>query len=445
LSFAEEGLRTQMREKKKEKKISSRRQKKLPRTKLGKSKAKGLGRKKVNSSKSDLSQVKNLKIVKSIDNETLPPVTPFLGRQLRPKSGRTIGYYIAASFLSLLGVLFLTQNDVREEASPANENGPVVSDTSMSPRTPAAADKMNSERNSQIQSQKSNAETSAQQISGEDKIYKGPLAEEFKLALGLTLAERVALWSSYIIGGGQHLEAISKLVGNTQVDDIVPIIPKHYDCTTFVETVSALALSDSPGQFVPLLLGIRYKEGKTDFTARNHFTELDWIPNNRKAGILTDVTQAIAKENGLPILVSRKEINRQKWLIDRAKKEGVPDERLKSNDFSGQIALEAQVPYIKIDQIKSVIGKIPDGSILNFVHNPDRRHDTVITHQAILVSEGGKYYLRHASKTGLVRSNEIFSYLKKQQGLKTSWPLIGININQLRDSSSSSNRLNETM
>ena len=53
-----------------------------------------------------------------------------------------------------------------------------------------------------------------------------------------------------------------------------------FDCTTFVETVMALSLDSDLNSAMRTLQKIRYKDGQIGYATRNHFIELDWVPNN---------------------------------------------------------------------------------------------------------------------------------------------------------------------
>ena len=65
------------------------------------------------------------------------------------------------------------------------------------------------------------------------------------------------------------------------------------DCTTFIEYVSAHALSDRRNEsFADLLQRIRYRDGRIDgYVSRLHYTS-DWIDNGIRHGFLEDITAA---------------------------------------------------------------------------------------------------------------------------------------------------------
>jgi len=74
-----------------------------------------------------------------------------------------------------------------------------------------------------------------------------------------------------------------------------------FDCTTYVETVTALALSREPKEFEGWLKKIRYWKGKVDYLNRNHFACGDWVPNNEGWGLFTDITKTLAGPKGTKV------------------------------------------------------------------------------------------------------------------------------------------------
>lgn len=64
-----------------------------------------------------------------------------------------------------------------------------------------------------------------------------------------------------------------------------------FDCVTYVETIIALAHAKDFSEFQEKMLDLRYRDGVADFTHRNHFTSVDWNPNNIQKGYLSDMTR----------------------------------------------------------------------------------------------------------------------------------------------------------
>ena len=88
-----------------------------------------------------------------------------------------------------------------------------------------------------------------------------------------------------------------------------------FDCTTFVETVMALSLDSDLDAATRTLQKIRYKDGQIGYATRNHFIELDWVPNNVRSGYLRDITSDMAGRNGVKI---SKTISKRKWYLRKS-------------------------------------------------------------------------------------------------------------------------------
>jgi hypothetical protein len=371
--------------------------------------------------------------------KTSPTLFPPVITQVDQKRRRNVGYMTASTLVVALGVLLVSQNEFKDE-----------NNYSTSSAITQAKESQNSAPNltAPVSSEVNATATKKQDGNIAQKAITGPLADEFNLARSLSSSERIKFWSAYIEGDEDHKEKVADLASGFTVEDVAPIIPKKYNCTTFVETVAALSQSDSPDQFITRLIAIRYKEGAANFYARNHLPESDWIPNNQKAGILKDITTSIAQTHGFVAQISRKEIPRNKWLNARAKQEGVLKNLrniASTREEAAEIPIQAEVPYIKLSQLKEVVAEIPDGTVINLVHDADNRHTGVITHQGFLIREGNQYFLRHASNNGIIRNSELFNYLAKLQKQKKRWPVVGVNLNQFSDSSSSTKRFSDAM
>lgn len=100
----------------------------------------------------------------------------------------------------------------------------------------------------------------------------------------------------------------------------------RFDCTTFIETVMALALSHEPKEFNHVLEKIRYRSGKVSFVMRNHFPDLDWIPNNTANGTLRDITKEVAADRRTEEAVTM--IDKRKWF------ENLPVEEIQIKNLS---------------------------------------------------------------------------------------------------------------
>jgi hypothetical protein len=202
-----------------------------------------------------------------------------------------------------------------------------------------------------------------------------------------------------------------------------------FDCTTYVETILALALSKNVDEFEDKLNNIRYENGEIDYLKRNHFTDLQWIPANIENGVLSELTFDIAPPQD--VLIAEALINFPNWirshkveqikvpLISLEDKERLLQELKEEARFYE--AQRVKLPYLAISLILArpkLLSKIPSGVIVNFVRpNWDLTevagtHQN-ISHQGFLFRSQETLYLRHASTTGKVEELPFIDYLKR--------------------------------
>lgn len=217
-----------------------------------------------------------------------------------------------------------------------------------------------------------------------------------------------------------------------------------FDCTTFIETIMAMAISRDVNEFETNLDNIRYIDGDVDYLKRNHFTDLQWIPENVKSGYMSEITHEIVKPANLKI--AEAVVNYGGWL--RSHKLNQIIVPMASSEEKESLLQElhsmavnytptvARVPYIEINWIlnnPAVLNKIPHASIVNFVRpNWDLTeaagtHQN-ISHQGFLFRIGKVLYLRHASTSGKVEEVPFLDYLKRFQNHAT---LKGIHLMKL--------------
>lgn len=208
-----------------------------------------------------------------------------------------------------------------------------------------------------------------------------------------------------------------------------------FDCTTYLETIMALAMSRDVSEFETILDKIRYENGEVDYLKRNHYTDLQWIPFNVQNGYMAEINDKIVSPK--EILIAEALINFPNWLrsikIDQiivplasqAEKESLLSElHAEAQNFRAQIA---KVQYVAISTLlaqPSILNRIPTGTIVNFVRpNWDLTevagtHQN-ISHQAFLFRKAGVLYQRHASINGKVEEIPFIDYLKRFQNHAT--------------------------
>lgn len=210
-----------------------------------------------------------------------------------------------------------------------------------------------------------------------------------------------------------------------------------FDCTTYVETVLALAISkeNDPNDVLTNLTKIRYRNSVVDFYTRNHFIDADWIPNNK--WLLTDVTQKLGGQE--EVAIAEALINKPGWYSKFTTKRlnrknlseaelGLLVEKLHRGGSSEE-SKNVAIPYVKLSAIfdesgtvinEKILDRMPEASVVNIVRPNWNLSEVIgtnmnVSHQGIVIRKSdGKLYLRHASSAGDKVVSEILlvDYLK---------------------------------
>ena len=208
------------------------------------------------------------------------------------------------------------------------------------------------------------------------------------------------------------------------------------DCTTFVETVMALSLHSDLDSATRTLQKIRYYDGQIGYATRNHFIELDWVPNNVRAGYLRDITSGVAGRNALEI---HKTISKRRWYLRKslASLEGgfTEDEKrrlvFKLRHLGRRFPdRRATLTVLPLKELPLALANIPSGTIANLVHANQRYKETIVSHQVFLIKKSDGWYVRHAASDKTVEDDpiDILAHYKDSR-----WQLIGLNLNVLHD------------
>ncbi len=196
-------------------------------------------------------------------------------------------------------------------------------------------------------------------------------------------------------------------LGEGKAPDTDPLIRFDvFDCTTYVETVMALSLA-SQSEVVKVLNQIRYADGVPSIETRNHFTSLDWIPNNVKKGFLKDITFQTfpMKAYQLQTLIDKKTWFQKNLAINVEEKE-----------------VSSKLSIIKISEIlenERLLEQIPNGTVINFVTKNNSLKEKIgtdldIVHQGLVFWVDGQLVLRHARNHSYgVVEDRLIDYLKK--------------------------------
>ncbi len=250
-------------------------------------------------------------------------------------------------------------------------------------------------------------------------ITSARLVSYFEQVQNKPLGERIAFWSENLL---KNPGLLSVMGHGPTIEDTAPVFPTAYDCTTYVETVGALARSENGEVLADRVIAIRYHDAKPGFDTRNHFPEADWIPNNEAAGILKDVTVSIARQTGFVVSFVNKDIDKVAWF----KAQGM-SARAVASDAEGKGVTTVRLPYLPIERIGDALKHIPQGSVINVVRASRDRYPVLISHQGLLIWKDGVPYFRHASRSRLIRETPFAEYVESLRGMP--WKVIGFNVN----------------
>lgn len=179
--------------------------------------------------------------------------------------------------------------------------------------------------------------------------------------------------------------------------EVLTINIDELDCTTFVETVAALAMTvgqhrGSWRDFVNNLESIRYREGKMDgYASRLHYIA-NWIVDNSYRGNVKDAATLFPKVNYVTKSINFMTANRDKYP---ALADSTEFTRIKSieNGYRNH-----RFPYIKTLDLanKDTKKAFRTGDLVALTTN---LKNLDVTHMGIVVLIDGEPYLMHASSS----------------------------------------------
>ena len=220
--------------------------------------------------------------------------------------------------------------------------------------------------------------------------------------------------SHYVTAYAHLLEGTTYAAGTLDRDSVEKLQPylQETDCTTFVETVLALARTAVKKQstwdeYCRQLTALRYRNGKIDgYLSRLHYFS-DWIANNEQKGFVTDITKI---SGGVPdtlrlYFMSRNAdrypaLQRNATLVD-----GIA---VQERSLNGKIIY--YLPIFRLDSAS--LATIQSGDIIAFTTDMPGLD---IAHVGIAIQNNGEVRLIHASSSQgrvIVENRSILQQLK---------------------------------
>jgi hypothetical protein len=217
--------------------------------------------------------------------------------------------------------------------------------------------------------------------------------------------------SAFFLGAPFRDGALGEGAGSYDADPFARM--DAFDCTTFVETVWAIARNHDQGKsWIHDLQAIRYGARSPSFANRLHFISLDWVPYHVSRGVLKDVTRDL----GLPLDPSVTVIDRKSWYRTLHPKQ------MPHNISAAESMTINYLPFKQIlAQPQALIEQIKISPLLvNFVRPNWEATRFIgtridITHQGFLFLQGSRIILRHASVyLGKVGDEDFLEYAKRR-------------------------------
>lgn len=223
-----------------------------------------------------------------------------------------------------------------------------------------------------------------------------------------------------------------------------------FDCDTYVNTMLALALSNSLLGFQQCINELRYKNGKVSYINRDHFTSIDWNEYHQQNGLFKDITLSIKnKKNKSVAQYALTLIDKPNWYthktlssirIDNPNKT-IKEQRLTElkNKSKNLEVKTSKVPYLPFSALFPdnktpdlyLFSQIPNGAIIEIIRpNWDLREQIGtyldISHLGFAFWDKDILYFREASSQfGKVVDVPLIDYLREA----TKSPTIkGINV-----------------
>ena len=154
------------------------------------------------------------------------------------------------------------------------------------------------------------------------------------------------------------------LIGSPNVPEELVTRMDAFDCTTYLQTVLALALAKSTDEFVTRLREIRYVDGEVDYYKRLHYT-MDWAQYQVRRGLLVDLTL------GEEIIVREKTLSFLKGIEPR----------------------RVTMRYFAKTALGYVSRWLVDGDLIYFISS---RRDLDTFHVGMIFRNGSQVVMRHA-------------------------------------------------
>jgi Protein of unknown function (DUF1460) len=195
----------------------------------------------------------------------------------------------------------------------------------------------------------------------------------------LSIESRIDFFSRYFLGRPYKS---NPLIGAAGTPEVFTASIDGFDCVTYIETVLAIACAAGVDDFIKRLRKIRYDRGRIRWEWRNHYMT-GWIRNNVREGVIRPVSM-----RAVPIVIRERLLN----IVAGLKPQRI---RMKC------------VPKRAVPRLERYL---QTGDLIFF--GSTRKHLDVF-HAGIIVRDGSKVSMRHASRSrGRVVEQDLSEFVK---------------------------------
>lgn len=226
--------------------------------------------------------------------------------------------------------------------------------------------------------------------------------------------DRADFFARRFIGTPYGAHTLEAPVGQ---DEALVVNLDSLDCTTFVETVAALAATLGEGRsswrdYLYNLRRIRYRGGELDgYPSRLHYIA-DWAVDNIHKGILRDATLLMPRNSWMVRSIDFMTAHRDSYpaLADSA-----TFQRMRRIEFGYR---NHRFPYLRTGDLtdRKLLAAIQPGDIVAFVST---LKDLDVTHMGIIVrGDDGSLRVLHASSTGgkvMISEQKLSDFMKRNR------------------------------
>lgn len=224
---------------------------------------------------------------------------------------------------------------------------------------------------------------------------------EAELAQVISTAHQLDTPGAQIVAISAHFVAApyaaDTLIGGPQTAEQLVVNLAGFDCFTLLDTIEALRRASDPADFAEQLREVRYRAGQVSYLARRHFFS-DWVAGND--GTIVDVTAAVGHGRAQTVVkqLNLKDDGRH-WLPE------LP-------------VVPREINYIPVAEIdRQVLSALQPGDYLGLYSH---HAGLDVSHTGVLVKDGERFLLRHASSRMGVRrvvDVDLLEYLQGKPGL----------------------------